>query len=219
MDLATAETYLDSIQSGIRTAIACKAYLKQASAHNANLHRKINNTKYANVTNLIWNAIQQDLLLCVTKVWDQGAGAKSLTKIRESLDWAQLESSISSKPQELGQIAAITKFTLCVDTYTKGDRYNSLLVSRTEGFAHTVTSARVRSRMTVPRTATLNDIHFGLETAIEAYSAARRALGLHKIDFSFLEGQFQKISDQFFEEIPDINGPKLTAARRRRRAK
>ncbi len=203
--MASKDEYLQAIEESVNTAIACRAFLKAYVKKTPEMKRKINNTKYANVHNLALIAIEQDLLLCVTKVWDRAKDTLSLPNLVTENEWRGLRKSIIANLEK--RIEAKIRLEAVVNCYTNSDQFRSLLVTRAEGFAHKVkvSFARERSKMADPKSASLGDIYLGLDIAIEALNLA--ALALDNAGYSKGQSgkQFQRISEQYLDFVPDLN--------------
>lgn len=191
--------YCDSIEGNLTTALACQQFIASHVKNSESLRGKISNTKYANVMNLILNAIQQDFLLCVTKVWDRDTASWSLPGILDKYDW---ESEYASDPQKE---EAEQQFRFTVDEFVSSAQMSSLRISRVEGFAHATDESRERSRVGEAKVASIQDIGDALDTALQMWNKFQFIAGQPVNSLLLLRTQFEPIADSFFVSISNLN--------------
>lgn len=193
-------TYETSLEANISTALACKQFIQAHMQNDARLHEKIDNTKYANVINLLLNAVQQDMLLSATKIWDKGRDTISIPNLLGGYNWDLLR----KKPNKIQERR--DQLNTQVADYLGSDSLKSLFVARAEGFSHNVDSSFERKKMEVPRPATLEDIYCAIDKAIEYWNEFQLLTNNSVTNYLKLREGFLPIANEFFESIPDING-------------
>ncbi|WP_457648328.1 AbiU2 domain-containing protein [Profundibacter sp.] len=194
-----------SIEQNIFQALAARAYFKMQAEMHAEIAEKIDNTHYTNVYNLLSGALQSNLLLCVTRIWDKAADAHSFPKLQNAIDWGMLEKSLAGDRWEKARKSAISEFQKSVKEFLESEVYRALLVSRAEGVAHSVENSREREKMTEPRGAILGDLYNALDVSIIAFNQVSLALNSSQTAFEFLEEDFSKYTKRYLACIPNLN--------------
>ena len=166
------------------------------------LRDKINNTKIANVHNYIENAVRQDFLLCVSKLWERSEDAKSLITLNNNTDWNAVEDEIKQSSSSEIRADAKADFQNGCKEFDESELRKRLLVARAEGFAHSLSSCRERSKMEDPKGASIRDIEEALETGAKMWRLANLAIEGRDVCLTYLDSQFFELSSTYFKQIP-----------------
>ena len=198
------ENLLAAIYDNICRGLAMRAFFQCQSERHEEISSKMGKRGYVHVYNLLTSSLQTELLLCLTRIWDKSSDAQSFINLKMSVDWDRLELPIVNDRWEQERRAAREEFEAHVDAFPKSDQFKALLVSRAEGFAHSVPVSRERQGMTEPRPAQFRDLYDVLDRSVEVYNKFDLAHNSNTTAFEFLEQEFSGFSKVFFDHVPDL---------------
>jgi len=199
------EQILASIDQNISKGIAARSFFQMQAEMHTEIAAKIDNQHYTNVYNLLSGALQSELLLCVTRIWDEHTDTFSFPNLARNTDWNTLKTSLEGDKFQGVRENAVGGFLEIVSEFLGNDLHSAIQVSRIEGIAHSVGSSKARKKMLEPRFAKIGELYVALDISVEAFNKASLAIMSSTTSFDLIADDFSRYSRQFLDSLPDLN--------------